>query len=119
MAKPSTYQSVSRDERWLIPGSPQALEVRPVSGGNCKTLVSRDRHFPSGHVALTADGEWLVYHDVDAAGKQALFRVATSGGKAERIADFPSNSRNGTIEFSPDGHTIIAAVGDCAALRLH
>ena len=41
-------------------------------------------------MAFTPDGNWLLYHDVDAAGKHSLFRVATAGGQPERLGDFPS-----------------------------
>jgi Tol biopolymer transport system component len=59
-------------------------------------------------MAFTKDGNWLLYHDVDAAGNQSLFRVATAGGQPERIGDFPSAYGTGYMWISPDGKKIIA-----------
>ena len=59
-------------------------------------------------MAFTADGNWLLYHDSDVAGKQSLFRVATAGGQLQRIGDFPGASKEGSLNISPDGQKIIA-----------
>ena len=100
----------SRNERWLLRLTNQAYEVRPMAGGDWKALVS---HKGWGwHATFTPDGEWLVYQDVDPAGKQGLFRVATAGGKPERLGDFPTTSRNGSMEISPDGRKIMVAAGE-------
>jgi hypothetical protein len=59
-------------------------------------------------MTFTADGNWLLYHDRDAAGKDGLFRVAATGGDAERLGDFPAVSVRGWMWISPDGQKIVA-----------
>jgi len=102
--------SVSPDERWVVEVDGQRnVKIRPTSGGDWKPLLS-DSH--AGHFSLTPDGNWLIYHSVDSAGKHSLFRVATSGGQPERLGDFPTTSADGSLEISPDGRKVMAAVGD-------
>jgi len=106
---------VSPDERWLIRAAnwPQ-LEIRPTSGGDWRPLVSFGKGFFTGDVNFTADGNWLLYHDVDSTGKHGLFRVPTAGGQPERLGDFPTNSPDGTLEISPDGSKIMVSAGEYA-----
>ena len=87
----------------------QGLKIRPVSGGDWKSLISLD--FTIQFNAMP-DGNWILYHGVDAAKKHGLFRVATAGGQAERLGDFPTNSLEGALEISPDGHKVMVAVDD-------
>ena len=102
-----TQTAASPDERWIAGRGKETIEIRPTSGGDWKRLASVS---PGGasEMVFTEDGNWLLYHDVDAAGKQSLFRVATAGGQPERIGDFPSGSPyNGFLWISPDGQKII------------
>jgi hypothetical protein len=63
-------------------------------------------------MAFTTDGKWVLYHDVDSAGKHGLFRVSTAGGPAERIGNFPSVLKEGGLMvISPDGQKIVALGG--------
>ena len=100
---------VSQDERWLMGMDKQGLKIRPVSGGDWKSLISLD--FTIQFNAMP-DGNWILYHGVDAAKKHGLFRVPTAGGQPERLGDFPTNSLEGALEISPDGHKVMVAVDD-------
>jgi Tol biopolymer transport system component len=91
------------DEHWISRRNKEKLEIRPMSGGDWKPLIS----LGTTQAAFTPDGNWLLYHDVDAAGKQSLFRVSTAGGQPERIGDFPSAGKTGSLRISPDGKQII------------
>jgi Tol biopolymer transport system component len=81
-----------------------------MSGGDWKPLVAHDLF--TGHVDFTADGQWLLYHDADSNGKPILSRVASAGGKPERLGDFPTSSASGTMRISPDGSKIMVAAGE-------
>jgi len=100
---------VSPDERWQLELDGQKLTIRGSSGGDWKPLVSRSKNFITGHINFTVDGNWLLYHDVDAAGRHGLFRVATAGGQPERLSDFPTDRAQGTLEVSPDGRKIMVS----------
>jgi hypothetical protein len=98
---------VSPDERWLIRKGAKGADIRPISGGDWKALVSSNT---SAQDSAAPDGNWLFYRDADAAGKKGLYRVATAGGQPERLGDFPTNSNGGgTMEISPDGRKIMVA----------
>jgi len=104
---------VSLDERWLFRHNQQNIEVRPVSGGEWKRLVTV-RSPAAGedggrvnHFAVTPDGKWLLYHDIDSAGNQSLFRVSMAGGSPERLGDFPMRSTCCGMEISADGRKLI------------
>jgi Tol biopolymer transport system component len=97
----------SRDDRWLVRVSHQELSVRPLSGGDWKPLASLTTG-PGGHFTTPPDGNWLVYHSTDPAGKHVLFRVPTSGGQPQSLGSFPTESFGGTLHLSPDGRQILA-----------
>jgi WD40 repeat protein len=94
----------STDGRWIVRLEKGKTEIRPVSGGDWKPLTSG----VSNQMTFTPDGNWLLYHGVDATGKDGLFRVATTGGQPEQLGDFPSTGRIGRMWISPDGKTIVA-----------
>ena len=100
----------SPDERWIARVAKQwKFEIRPMSGGDWRPLapdsVMRSSDF-------TPDGNWLVFHGVDAEGKDGLFRVSTSGGQPERVGDYPDgDSYNGDIWISPDGQKFFVDTG--------
>jgi Tol biopolymer transport system component len=109
----------SADERWLIRRTPQNIEIRPTSGGDWKSLASLGKGLQGpvvGHdFSATPDGNWVLYHDVDSAGKQGLFRVSTAGGQPERLGDFPMNrdpKEASFMEISPDGRNVIVQFAD-------
>ena len=90
-------------ERWMARRDKGTIEIRPMSGGDWKPLIS----LSETQMAFTPDGNWFLYHGVDAAGKHGLFRVATAGGQPERLGDFPSTYQFGYLRISPDGKKII------------
>jgi Tol biopolymer transport system component len=113
---PTSFGWESPDERWLIamdapPASPGqgSLKIRPISGGEWKPLVSLRVTIQFN---ATPDGNWILYHGVDAAKKHGLFRVATAGGQPERLGDFPTNSLTGALEVSPDGRKVMVSADD-------
>jgi hypothetical protein len=63
---------VSPDERWPSRWAKQNLQIRPVSGGDWKVVVSL-KFQSSNHFNFTPDGNWLVYHNVDSTGNTACF----------------------------------------------
>jgi Tol biopolymer transport system component len=105
-----TWGEMSPDERWLIRMNGKGVEIRPMSGGDWKTLVSR---LPQvGHVDFTPDGQWFLYQDVDSTGKPILSRVASAGGQPERLGDFPTRAPSGTMRISPDGSKVMVTAGE-------
>jgi len=95
----------SPDGRWITRRKDGKVEIRPITGGDWRPLISIAS---PNQMAFTADGNWLLYHDRDAAGKDGLFRVATTGGDPERLGDFPAVSVRGWMWISPDGQKIVA-----------
>jgi Tol biopolymer transport system component len=107
---PYSVGFVSQDERWLMGMDKQgSLKIRPTSGGDWKPLVSLDFTIQFN---TTPDGNWILYHGVDAAKKHGLFRIATAGGQPERLGDFPTNSLTGALEISPDGRKVMVSAND-------
>jgi Tetratricopeptide repeat len=91
-------------ERWIARRNKETIEIRPTAGGEWKPLIS----LPVTSMAFTPDGNSLLFHDVDAAGKHGLFRVSTAGGPRERIGDFPNVPReNSELRVSPDGRKFL------------
>jgi hypothetical protein len=58
-------------------------------------------------VRITEDGQWLIFSNKDSDGKTALYRVATTGGEPQRLADFPSPDLFNMVVVSPDGKRMI------------
>jgi hypothetical protein len=108
----NAFIRLSPDERWLIRAAALKVEARPTSGGDWRPLASLNKaimasNAPSG-LAITPDSKWVVYHDVDSAGKHGLFRVPISGGTPERLGDYACSAPLGeSIEISPDGRKIL------------
>jgi hypothetical protein len=94
------------NKHWLARREGDKFEIRPTAGGDWKPLVS----VGETQMVFTPDGNWLLYHDVDGAGKHGLFRVPTTGGPPERVGDFPSvpKAAYGYLYISPDGQKFIA-----------
>ena len=106
-AKDDYATLVSQDEQWLARTDHYQVEVKPTSGADWKPLILS--HFEHPQFIFTADAKWLLYHDMDSAGKHGLFRVPVAGGTVERVGDFPSTSPGGSIVVSPDGRQVIVA----------
>jgi hypothetical protein len=117
--------AASPDERWIGRWEKDVIEIRPMSGGDWRTLVSSKGNiteYGGLPYAFTPDGNWVVYCDTD---KGGLFRVATSGGEPERLGDLPSGGKFAgmyiagvLIYISPDGQKIIADTPEPAELWL-
>jgi Tol biopolymer transport system component len=105
-----TWGLTSSDERWLIRMNGKGVDIRPISGGDWKPLLSQLTQV--GHVDFTADGQWFLYQDRDSNGKPILSRVASAGGQPERLGDFPTSAPSGTMRISPDGSKVIVAAGE-------
>jgi len=108
---------MSQDGRWLIRWAKRNLAIRPTQGGEWNPLVSF-KDFGTSQANITPDGNWLLYHYVDSAGKHSLFRVATGGGTPERLGDLPTNSQSGGMMISPDGSKILIGVWEGTANEL-
>ena len=98
---------ISPDKQRLARIDHYEVDVKPVSGADWKPLVSS--HLEHTQFIFTPDGKWLLYHDMNSAGKHGLFRVPVAGGTAERVGDFPSTSPNGSMVVSPDGRQVIVS----------
>jgi WD40 repeat protein len=93
------------NEHWLARRDKDKIEIRSIAGGDWKPLISVGDTL----MAFTPDGKWLLYHHVDAAGKDSLLRVSTGGGQPERIGDFPNVlTQDGVLHTSPDGQKLVA-----------
>ena len=104
---PGLIQRVSPDERWITRWEKGKIEVRPMSGGDWRPLVSSN---VTRGTTFTPDGNWFVYSADDGAGKPSVIRVATTGGQPERVGDFPDADALRFLSISPDGQKIIATV---------
>jgi Tol biopolymer transport system component len=58
-------------------------------------------------IQYTPDSKWILYHDRDANGRDALFRVSMGGGEPQRLGDYPTSNSNSLISISPDGRQIL------------
>jgi Tol biopolymer transport system component len=87
------------------------LLARPMTGGDWKKAASIKGAPERRQFVTTADEKWIIYHDVDGAGKDCLFRVPIAGGTPELVGDFPGHDFIfGSLQVSPDGSRILADV---------
>ena len=104
----------SPDERWLIRHANRSLDIRPMSGGDWKPLVSTNTNPQNTSMpratGFTPDGKWLLYYDTDTAGKKSLFRVLLAGGHPERFGDFHGGGDDGFMRLSRDGRQLMAEI---------
>jgi hypothetical protein len=104
----------SEDARWTLSGSMDtsqrhAASIRPATGESEWRLLMA-RRVPPGYpapVRFSPDGEWVVYHDRDAAGKNGLYRIATTGGEPQRLGDYPTGFPSSVLSISNDGRRFI------------
>lgn len=114
----------SPDDRWLLRRANQDLEIRPMSGGAWKRLVSVNIETsgpPSNAATFTPDNKWLLYRDKDSFGREGLFRVSTAGGNPERMGDFPGGASRTyqtypAMHVSADGRNFIVVSPDSSNL---
>jgi Tol biopolymer transport system component len=84
-----------------------------MTGGDWKKITSIKGSPEQDQFVATADEKWIIYHDVDEAGKDCLFRIPVNGGAAELVGDFPSHDfLGGSLQVSPDGSRILADLPD-------
>jgi hypothetical protein len=95
---------MSPDKRWVARMEKGRIEVREVAGGDWKPIASSG----DTQIVFSKDGNSLLYHGLDGAGKHALMRVPVIGGQPERLGDFPASSTAGLMWLSSDGRQIIA-----------
>jgi hypothetical protein len=94
------------DGRLFIRFKDETLAVRPISGGDWRTLASGLKWQHIAPVA-TPDGNWVLYMDKDAAGKLGIFRVPAAGGPPQMIGIPPTEDYPGLLYFSPDGRQVL------------
>jgi Tol biopolymer transport system component len=83
-----------------------SLSVRPMSGGDWKTLVTGVNGLFST-TDTTHDGNWAFYSGNDSEGKPGLFRISTAGGIPQRVGDLPVETFQGSFYLSADGRQIL------------
>jgi Tol biopolymer transport system component len=104
-----TEEDPSHDGRWLVRMMNGSSQVRPMTGGQWRTLVSGlTEYLPP---ETTPDGKWILYNAIDSSGKRSLFRVSINGGDPQRLGGYPIREFTGrdTLRISPDGREILAA----------
>jgi hypothetical protein len=112
----------SEDGRWSLSGGDQ-LRIRSASdAGDWRFLVVRNfglrgtQHIGVSNgggislVRFSPDGNWVVYHDRDAAGKHGLYRIAAAGGEPQRLGDYPAAAlQTSSLSVSPDGRRFLVS----------
>jgi Tol biopolymer transport system component len=98
--------SVSPDGQWITRLLDGVVSIRPVNGGDWKTLAS-GLTFKSPPFVMP-DGKWVLYQTADSSGRPGVFRVPITGGSSERLGDIPNKGSAGPFFFSSDGHQVLA-----------
>jgi len=98
----------SLDGRWIIRQSQDVMALRPIEGGEWRTVATGARGLQGA--TTTADGKWLLYLGEDASGRLSLFRVSVSGGSPELIAQIPAGHSVGSLTASPDGRHLLGGI---------
>jgi Tol biopolymer transport system component len=112
----------SEDGRWSLSGG-DPLRIRSATdGGDWRFLVVRNfglrgtQHIGVSNggaislVRFSPDGNWVVYHDRDAAGKNGLYRIAADGGEPQRLGDYPATAlQTSSLSVSPDGRRFLVS----------
>jgi hypothetical protein len=110
----------SEDGRWSLSGWDSVRIRSAAAGGDWRLLVDRQAWpptqqpwVPRGGIArnlirFSPDGNWVVYPDRDAAGKQGMYRIATEGGEPQRLGDWPTTLvAPSRLTVSPDGRRFV------------
>jgi len=109
---------VSPGGRWvyavdsLSPGR-REIRIRPASDLEGWRHLA-DLNYPAPPAAelaptpamITWDDSWVVYKNLDTDGKFGLYRVSTSGGKPERLGDYPTTEPS-LLLLSPDNRQFL------------
>jgi hypothetical protein len=117
----------SRDGRWALRSAADSanrreFQIRPASSGDkaWEHLVYVRKQSPDTRAPvpweITRDGNWLLYVDLDSDGKDALFRVNTSGGEPQRLGGYPTSLPNSYLVISPDGRQFLVETVPRSAL---
>ena len=109
ISHPSSDYEIERpsmDGHWLVKYQDTKLLVQSLPDGEWKTLVSDTP--ATDQFEITPDSHCLLYHSLDQAGKDGLFRVPPTGGEPERIGDYPSKEWFGGLFLSPDGQRVLS-----------
>ena len=117
----------SEDGRWSLSGW-DSIRIRPATDStDWRLLIARVLRSADGLVGAQAqqirvpngglnmsivrfspDGNWVAYHDQDAAGKDGLYRIASDGGQPQRLGDYPTPySSVSSLSISPDGRRFL------------
>ena len=112
----------SEDGRWSLSGGDQLRVRSATDGGDWRFLVVRNfglrgtQHIGVSNggaislVRFSPDGNWVVYHDRDAAGKNGLYRIAADGGEPQRLGDYPATAlQTSSLSVSPDGRRFLVS----------
>ena len=112
----------SEDGRWSLSGGDQLRIRSATDGGDWRFLVVRNfglrgtQHIGVSNggaislVRFSPDGNWVVYHDRDAAGKNGLYRIAADGGEPQRLGDYPATAlQTSSLSVSPDGRRFLVS----------
>jgi hypothetical protein len=84
-----------------------SMSVRPMAGGDWKTLISGVNGLSSS-IDTTHGGNFTFYTGKDSEGRLGLVRVSAAGGTPECVGDLPSRTFQGPLYFSADGRWILA-----------
>ena len=92
----------SGDDQWLLRQTIKNLSVRPIAGGEWRSLASLNGW---SAWAFTPDGRSVLYSNKDESGKNGLFQITTTGDEPRRLGDLPSYPLY--LFLSPDGNQLI------------
>ncbi|MDZ4803844.1 MAG: protein kinase [Candidatus Eisenbacteria bacterium] len=82
----------------------QDILARKTAGGEARLVFQNDTFFTTPS-ALTPDGRYLLFRELDPGTLQDLSWVSPSGGEPTRVITGPGNEGGGT--FSPDGRWVL------------
>lgn len=98
---PATYNSTL----WIV----------DLDSGNAQALTERDPEAGGqGAPAVSADGRWIYFSTGRLRGGGALWRIAPTGGRPERLTASPAQAEGSDLQFwldprpAPDGASLLA-----------
>jgi Tol biopolymer transport system component len=103
-----TY-AISPDNHWLVRNKLSSkMYVRPMSGGDWKSLVSGAFGL-FWQTVIDPSSRWVFFHSIDESERESLFRVSLTGSQPERAGNFPCDNFSGLLSISQDGRRILAS----------